>query len=231
MRQLQFFTTAELTVMRDRTRSRNHCPERDQFRREHERHRAWGLTQRHARKLRRRHGGTHDSPVPNAIQNDPDDETAELSASRLPESLSPERANSPAMSPNGPAEPDPSPGHENQTDHPGPVRSAPPGPAGKAPSSPAGKAPSSPAGKAPSGPAGKAPSWLARSARSESARNANPDPPANTGSTSGMSSMAGCNSNECRRRRILTSGSISPPAPHLYSIASPRPRKYGQLPP
>ncbi|GID94085.1 hypothetical protein Adi01nite_34970 [Amorphoplanes digitatis] len=51
MRQLQFFTTSELAAMRDRTASRNYSPERDEFRRTHERHRAWGLTQRHARRL------------------------------------------------------------------------------------------------------------------------------------------------------------------------------------
>ena len=53
MRQLQLFTTAELARMRDRTRSRNYSPERDEFRRAHERRRAWGLARRHAEKLRR----------------------------------------------------------------------------------------------------------------------------------------------------------------------------------
>ncbi|MBB4763729.1 hypothetical protein BJ971_004285 [Actinoplanes digitatis] len=56
MRQLQFFTSSELAAMRDRTASRNYSPERDEFRREHERHRAWGLTQRHARRLRQLRG-------------------------------------------------------------------------------------------------------------------------------------------------------------------------------
>jgi hypothetical protein len=42
MRQLQLFTSAELGRMRDRTASRNYSPEKDEFRREHERHRAWG---------------------------------------------------------------------------------------------------------------------------------------------------------------------------------------------
>ena len=51
MRQLQFFTTAELGRMRDRTASRNHSPERDEFRRLHAHHRAWGLVQRHGRRL------------------------------------------------------------------------------------------------------------------------------------------------------------------------------------
>jgi hypothetical protein len=53
MRQLQLFTSAELAGMRDRTASRNYSPERDEFRREHERHRAWGLIQRHGERLRR----------------------------------------------------------------------------------------------------------------------------------------------------------------------------------
>jgi hypothetical protein len=39
--------------MRDRTRSRNYSAERDEFRREHERHRAWGLIQRYGEKGRR----------------------------------------------------------------------------------------------------------------------------------------------------------------------------------
>jgi hypothetical protein len=53
MRQLQLFTTAELGRMRDRTASRNHSPERDEFRRLHAHHRAWGLVQRHGRRLHR----------------------------------------------------------------------------------------------------------------------------------------------------------------------------------
>jgi hypothetical protein len=52
MRQLQLFTSAELAGMRDRTASRSYSPERDQFRREHERHRAWGLIQRHGQRVR-----------------------------------------------------------------------------------------------------------------------------------------------------------------------------------
>jgi hypothetical protein len=54
MRQLQLFTTAALAEMRDRTASRNHSPAREEFRREHARHRAWGLVQRHGERLRRR---------------------------------------------------------------------------------------------------------------------------------------------------------------------------------
>lgn len=53
MRQASLFGRAEIAAMRDRTASRNHSPARDEFRREHERHRAWGLQRRHAEKLRR----------------------------------------------------------------------------------------------------------------------------------------------------------------------------------
>jgi hypothetical protein len=55
MRQLSMFTSAQIAGMRDRTASRNRSPGREQFRREHERHRAWGLARRHAERLRRLH--------------------------------------------------------------------------------------------------------------------------------------------------------------------------------
>ncbi len=51
MRQLQLFTTIQLAEMRDRTKSRSYSPAADEFRRKHEVHRAWGITQRHAMKL------------------------------------------------------------------------------------------------------------------------------------------------------------------------------------
>ncbi len=54
MRQLQFFTRAEVAGMRDRTASRKYSLAGEEFRRVHARHRAWGLTQRHAERLRRR---------------------------------------------------------------------------------------------------------------------------------------------------------------------------------
>ncbi|HEX5201208.1 MAG TPA: hypothetical protein VFW27_14855, partial [Actinoplanes sp.] len=56
MRQLQLFTSAQLATMRDPTKRRNYSAEAEEFRREHQRHRAWGLTQRHARKLRSLYG-------------------------------------------------------------------------------------------------------------------------------------------------------------------------------
>jgi hypothetical protein len=61
MRQLQFFTSTQLAQMRDRSASRNYSPERDEFRREHERQRAWGLSQRYAAKQRRLQA---DGPAP-----------------------------------------------------------------------------------------------------------------------------------------------------------------------
>jgi len=65
MRQLQLFTRAALAEMRDRTASRNYSPAREEFRREHAHHRAWGLTQRHGERLRRQRGKScaHD-PAP-----------------------------------------------------------------------------------------------------------------------------------------------------------------------
>jgi hypothetical protein len=53
---MSLFGRAEITSMRDRTASRNYSAARDEFRREHERHRAWGLQRRHAEKLRRIRG-------------------------------------------------------------------------------------------------------------------------------------------------------------------------------
>src|SRR4051794_9862317 len=56
MRQLEFFTRTEVAAMRDRTKARNYWAGREEFRRDHERHRRWGLLRRHARKLCRSHG-------------------------------------------------------------------------------------------------------------------------------------------------------------------------------
>ncbi|MCW2139808.1 hypothetical protein BXY51_004372 [Actinoplanes cyaneus] len=49
--QMSLFSRTELAGMRDRTLARNYSAEAEEFRRVHERHRAWGLRQRHARKL------------------------------------------------------------------------------------------------------------------------------------------------------------------------------------
>jgi hypothetical protein len=53
MGQGSLFSRAEIAVMCDRTASRNYSAARDEFRRDHERHRSWGLQRRHAEKLRR----------------------------------------------------------------------------------------------------------------------------------------------------------------------------------
>jgi hypothetical protein len=54
--QMQLLSRAQVSAMRDWTRSRNHSAEREEFRREHKIRRDWGLAQRHATKLRRLHG-------------------------------------------------------------------------------------------------------------------------------------------------------------------------------
>ena len=63
MRQQQLFTRSELSAMRDRTRGRNYSPERDNFRRDHERRRYWGLKRRHAERLRQLRGGAVDGSL------------------------------------------------------------------------------------------------------------------------------------------------------------------------
>ncbi|MFI5889582.1 hypothetical protein ACIA5D_05620 [Actinoplanes sp. NPDC051513] len=60
---MEFFTKSQLAQMRDPTRSRRYSLAREVFRREHARQRAWGLVERHARKLRRLHGGDDGSPL------------------------------------------------------------------------------------------------------------------------------------------------------------------------
>jgi hypothetical protein len=70
MRQLSMFTPAEVAGMRDRTASRNYSASRDEFRREHERHRAWGLTRRHAKRLRDARSIPHRSPAASTTAHD-----------------------------------------------------------------------------------------------------------------------------------------------------------------
>ncbi|MEV6851120.1 hypothetical protein, partial [Actinoplanes sp. NPDC051411] len=50
MAQLEFFSRSQVASWRARTLARNYSPEAEQFRREHERHREWGLRQRHGRR-------------------------------------------------------------------------------------------------------------------------------------------------------------------------------------
>ena len=154
MRQLQLFTTAELAVIRDRTASRSYSPAGDQFRREHERHRSWGLARRHAERLRRLAGSDGGPHAPTAAEN-----PLETQISPAPVSIPPDQAERGAVGPGLPTGRNRSrPDAQNAADQPGPVGKAPSGPVGKAPSGPVGKAPSGPVGKAPSGPVGKAPS-------------------------------------------------------------------------
>lgn len=66
MRQLSLFSRSEISGMRDRTASRNYSAARDEFRREHERHREWGLKRRHAERLRQIRERAAASPAPDA---------------------------------------------------------------------------------------------------------------------------------------------------------------------
>ncbi|MDT5031057.1 MAG: hypothetical protein QOC94_1228, partial [Actinoplanes sp.] len=52
-----------------RTTLRNYSPEADKFRRDHKRHRDWGLTQRHARRLRQIRGRLDSSRTPSTAGN------------------------------------------------------------------------------------------------------------------------------------------------------------------
>jgi len=178
--------------MRDRTASRSYSPAGEQFRREHERHRSWGLTRRHAERLRR--SRSNDPRTPTATGNHPESRahTPPLH-SVSPTSTPPDRTKRPTASPEFPASQNRSGGGKNTTDQPGPpgnrssepagkasrrpvgkasarpARNASSRVAGKAASRPAGKAASRPAGKAASRPAGKAASRPAGMAASRSA--------------------------------------------------------------
>jgi hypothetical protein len=62
--QLQLFPRAELARMRDRTASRSYSPAAEKFRREHERHLAWGKARRHAERLRQIREASADAERP-----------------------------------------------------------------------------------------------------------------------------------------------------------------------
>jgi hypothetical protein len=51
MPQLELLSLSQIAAIRNRRASRHYSPARDEFRREHERHREWGLRQRHGRRL------------------------------------------------------------------------------------------------------------------------------------------------------------------------------------
>ena len=66
--------------MRDRTASRNYSPAADEFRREHKRHREWGLTRRHAERLRRNRDGSGALARPTPTGDVPEMRSALLTA-------------------------------------------------------------------------------------------------------------------------------------------------------
>jgi hypothetical protein len=90
VRQLQFFTTSQLAVMRDRTASRNYSPAAEEFRHEHKRHRDYGLVRRHAERLRRNRSGASSRSTP-AGDHREDRQSCSV-ASRQPGPAIPEKA-------------------------------------------------------------------------------------------------------------------------------------------
>jgi hypothetical protein len=69
MGQPGLFSRSQSATMRDRTKLRNYSPEADKFRRDHKRHRDWGLTQRHARRLRQIRDRSDCSRTPSTAGN------------------------------------------------------------------------------------------------------------------------------------------------------------------
>lgn len=89
--QLQIFTTSQLAKMRDPTASRSYSPGRDEFRRTHERHRAWGLARRHAERLRHVRGRAGD---PSTAATTRPGRTSQPDSPRRPEPTCPRQATS-----------------------------------------------------------------------------------------------------------------------------------------
>lgn len=71
MGQLSLFSRDDIARMRDRTAARNYSAAGEEFRREHQRHRNWGLRRRHAQKLRHASPGGPASPTAPTTRNDP----------------------------------------------------------------------------------------------------------------------------------------------------------------
>jgi len=111
VRQLSLFDRATTTAMRDRTRSRNYSPERDEFRRDHERRRYWGLKRRHAEKLRQIHG---DRPPPTTPPAN-DDRRARPTPTPTPPAVPAPVAATPPPVSSEPAAPAPRPAHPRVT--------------------------------------------------------------------------------------------------------------------
>jgi hypothetical protein len=79
MRQPSLFTRSQLAEMRDRTAARNYSPAADEFRRDHERRRAYGLARRHAQRLRHarcRRADASDTDTPTPSNTPPDSPAA-----------------------------------------------------------------------------------------------------------------------------------------------------------
>jgi hypothetical protein len=75
--QLSLFSRSQVAAMRDRTKARNYSAAAEEFRREHKRHRDWGLAQRHSRRLRqlRERERGHGRQPADAVEDDrPDPE-------------------------------------------------------------------------------------------------------------------------------------------------------------
>lgn len=103
MRQLQLFTHAEIAGWRDRTAARTYSPEAEAFRREHQRHRAWGLTRRHGDRLRRqRYTAAACTPTSTGLEASPTRPSptpARAAPQRRPASSSPPRRRPPRHPP------------------------------------------------------------------------------------------------------------------------------------
>jgi hypothetical protein len=80
MGQLGLFSAAQLAVMRDPTARRNYSAEAEEFRREHKRHRDWGLKRRYAEKARRAGGGHNGSREQSVTVRDSSPPAASASA-------------------------------------------------------------------------------------------------------------------------------------------------------
>jgi hypothetical protein len=150
--------------MRDRTASHSYSQAGEEFRREHERHRAWGLTRRHAERLRRLRDRDCEPHNPTAEGMPPERQTPALPRPPVsPRSTPPDRPMCPTASPESPASQNP--GVTNEADRLGrqgrastqPATTASSRPTGDAPSRRAEKASSRPTRSAPSRPVGNAP--------------------------------------------------------------------------
>lgn len=64
MSQLSLFSPADVAEMRDRTKARNYSPDRDAFRRDHQRRRDHGKAQGHAERIYRDFHQSCDDEIP-----------------------------------------------------------------------------------------------------------------------------------------------------------------------